>query len=123
MPKKIPKQVLRIWRRRASFKQKEIAKLVGLKGQNQVSRLEHHKREPSLRVAIATEVLTGISMRDLYPQIFDDVQAETLSRVNDMLAVIAEQRHEKGMAKKRYLSRALDNAIAYLEQLQIHEQN
>jgi transcriptional regulator with XRE-family HTH domain len=122
MHKKFQKQALRIWRRRAAFKQKEIGKLVGLR-QNQISRLESHTRGPSLRVAIATEVLTGISMRNLFPQVFEDVEAETLSRVNDMLSDIAHQKHEKGTAKKRYLARALDNAIAKLEQQQIHEQN
>ena len=122
MHNKFQKQTLRTWRRRAAFKQKEIGKLVGLQ-QNQISRLESHARGPSLRVAIAIEVLTGISMRDLFPQVFEDVEAETLSRVNDMLGDIAQQKHEKGTAKKRYLTRALDNAIAKLEQQQIHEQN
>jgi transcriptional regulator with XRE-family HTH domain len=121
MHTKFHKQTLRTWRRRAAFKQKEVGKLIGLQ-QNQISRLESHARGPSLRVAIATEVLTGIPMRNLFPQAFEDVEAETLSRVNDMLTVIAEQKHEKGTAKRRYLTRALENAIANLEQQQIHEQ-
>jgi transcriptional regulator with XRE-family HTH domain len=81
---------LRRWRRAAAFRQKEIARLIGIRSANYVSRIEQSERIPHLTVVIALEVLTGMSLAELMPLLYEAVEEETLARATAMLMELEE---------------------------------
>lgn len=101
----------RKWRRTAAFKQKEIARLLGLDGTTQISRIEQGSRVPGLALAIALEVLTGIPLHKLVPTAYERVEEETLARVTSMLMEIENSSHPGALAKCKHLRGCQDRVI------------
>lgn len=101
----------RKWRRTAAFKQKEIARLLGLDGTTQISRIEQGCRVPGLALAIALEVLTGIPLHTLVPAAYERIEEETLARVTAMLMEIDGSVHAGALAKCRHLRDCQDRVI------------
>lgn len=93
----------RRWRRTAAFKQKEIARLLGLKGPAQVSRIERGSRVPGLSLAIGLEVLTGAPLHEIVPPFYEQVEEETLARITMMLMEMEESTHPRSIAKCKHL--------------------
>ncbi len=60
----------RLWqaRHKRGLEQKQVAKLLGHKNCDQISRYERGARMPGLRIALKLELIYGISIRDLFPE-------------------------------------------------------
>lgn len=101
----------RRWRRTAAFKQKEIARLLGLQGIAQVSRIEQGSRVPGLALAIGLEVLSGMPLHDIIAPLYEQVEEETLARVTAMLMEIEQSSHPHSIAKCRHLRGCQDRVI------------
>jgi transcriptional regulator with XRE-family HTH domain len=101
----------RTWRRSAAFKQKDITFLLGLKGKSHVSRIENGFRSPGLSLAISLEVLTGMPLDELFPQLYESVEEETLARVTQMMAVIEEHSAAAAEVKRKHLRSCQDRVI------------
>lgn len=101
----------RRWRRTAAFKQKEIARLLGLDGTTQISRVEQGRRVPGLALAVALEVLTGMPLHEIVPAMYDRVEEETLARVTAMLMEIENSPHVSALAKCKYLRSCQERVI------------
>lgn len=101
----------RRWRRTAAFKQKEIARLLGLKSIAQVSRIERGSRIPGLSLAIGLEVLTGAPLHEIVSPLYEQVEEETLARVTTMLMEMEESTHPLSIAKCRHLRGCQDRVI------------
>lgn len=93
----------RRWRRGSAFKQKEIARLLGLKGVAQLSRVEHGKRSPGLAFAIALEVLTGMPLHEIITPLYEAVEEETLARVTAMLMELEGSEQRAALVKCKQL--------------------
>ncbi|WP_342619783.1 helix-turn-helix transcriptional regulator [Rhodoferax sp. GW822-FHT02A01] len=112
---------LRKWRRTASFKQKEMAQLIGLASKTYISRLECGYGNPGLCMAIALEVLTGMPLHELMQPLYDMVEEETLARVTTMLMSMEESASLRTLTKCRHLKECQDRVITKHKQ-RMHEE-
>lgn len=74
---------LRIHRKRLSLSQEEAAFLIGVNGMNKgvkVCRDENNRREPSLEVALAYEVIYGKPVRELFAGLYEQVETTVAER-------------------------------------------
>ena len=110
----------RKWRRTAAFKQKEVARLLGLSGSTQVSRIEKGCRLPGLALAIALEVLTGMQLHELVPHLYADIEEETLARVTSLLLEIEGSAHMASIAKCKQLRGCQDRVITRHRNITMH---
>lgn len=101
----------RKWRRTTCFKQKEIARLLGLTTKSQVSRLEQGRGSLGLKMAISLEVLSGMPLQDLLPDLYDIVEEETVARVTLMLDEIGTSLSVAAKQKCVHLKQCQDRAI------------
>ena len=74
----------RLWlaRNRRNLKQKQIAYLLGNKSLDQVSRYENGSRVPTLQTALKLEVILGVSVRALFPQLYAELRSEIRERAS-----------------------------------------
>ena len=112
----------RKWRRTAAFKQKEVARLLGLQSIAQVSRIEQGARVPGLSLAIALEVLTGLPLHDILAPLYEQVEEETLARVTAMLMEMEDSSHPSSMAKCKHLRGCQDRVITRHKHKHMHAQ-
>jgi transcriptional regulator with XRE-family HTH domain len=99
---------LRTHRRTWGLSQKELADLLGFESPTQVSRIEHGKRVPRLETALACAALFGVSVRELFPQLFAKIGTELRERIAQLppLHTITPA----ALRKWQLLKRALDDA-------------
>ncbi len=95
---------------------------MGLFGKAHVSRLERGGGSPGLSVAIALEVLTGMSLREIIKPFYEVVEEETLARITQMLMAMEGSSSKIAMNKCRYLKSCQDRIITRHKQ-QMHEEN
>ena len=122
MKTKSPHSPFRQWRRTAAFKQKELARLLGLDGVAQVSRIEQGSRVPGLSLAIALEVLTGMSLHEIIAPFYEEIEEETLARATAMLMDIEASTHPSAVAKCKQLRRCQDRVITRHKNKNMHAQ-
>lgn len=71
---------LKTYRRRSGFSQNEIAFLLGCKNGAKVSRYEHCVRRPTLKTALACEVILRVPASELFAGLYRKVEKETATR-------------------------------------------
>lgn len=106
-----PHSPFRAWRRGAAFKQKEIARLLGLRNSAQLSRIERGQRVPGLSLAIAIEVLSGLPLEEILQPQYEAIEEETLARVTEMLMRIEDSTHHVTQVKAKHLRGCQDRVI------------
>jgi transcriptional regulator with XRE-family HTH domain len=72
--------LLRAYRKRTALSQKEIAFLIGSQSASKVSRYEKMTREPELKTALALEAVFKCPISDLFPALFEQIQAAVRRR-------------------------------------------
>lgn len=72
---------LRMYRRRAGLSQNEVAFVLGSQHGAQISRYERFASVPTLKNAIALELLYGVPVGALFAGTYDEVKAATMERV------------------------------------------
>lgn len=102
--------VLRRYRRGGAFKQKDTARLLDVRDEL-VSRLETGERRPTLRIAIAYEVLTGLPISELFSSLYDEYEEETVARATSMLVDIATSTSASAKSKRMSLEQCQRRAI------------
>ncbi len=76
---KIPNQIRR-YRKQRHFKLKEVALLMGLKSDSNLSHLESGRRKASLITALKLSAVLKCPVEFLYPDIFNAIRKEVLGR-------------------------------------------
>lgn len=102
---------LRRERRGWGLTQKELAKLLGMNSRTHVSKIEHGKRKPSVEFLIASLVLFGASIEDLYPSLYSHIEEEVLREASTLLETLAGNGSPKAARKRELLDAALRRAI------------
>ena len=102
---------LRTHRRLWGLSQKECASLLGLSSGSQVSRIEKNKRTPTLRVAIACQVIFGIPPAALFPNLYQKVEEDTITRIYQVYEGIEKSSTSCDLRKKELCERALERAV------------
>jgi transcriptional regulator with XRE-family HTH domain len=76
---------LRMYRRRAGFSQQEVAFLLGCRFGDKVSRYERFAREPSLRNALACEIIFHAELKELFAGIYQHAERDVAKRARMLL--------------------------------------
>lgn len=97
--RKLP-NYLRTHRKRVGLLQKELAFLLGVSGGAKVSRYEHFIRQPTLQTVFAYEVIFGVTARELFAGIFQEVEEETLRRVQTLIHNLKKQNPQSTTNRK-----------------------
>jgi DNA-binding XRE family transcriptional regulator len=94
---------VRSHRKRAGLSQKDLACIVGL-AEAQVSRHERFGIVPPLTVALSYEAVFGVSVRDLYPRLYEEigqrVEAQLTKMEADLQQMSARGRQASSVARK-----------------------
>lgn len=83
---------LRTHRKRSGLTQEDVAFLLELKSCQIISRYEQLTRIPSLRSALACQVVFDVAPRELFPGMYRNIEKLTIVRV-ELLAKRIEARH------------------------------
>jgi len=77
---------LRKFRKTARLSQRELAFLIGLKSQGLLSEIEAGLKQPSFIVALASALVLGEAVSDVFPGVFARAQRLALSRAQELHA-------------------------------------
>ena len=83
---------LRMHRRRMGLSQRQVASILGCRSGAKVSRYERFSREPALRAAIACEVLFGVPIRELFADVYEEVERAVERRARAQARRLAAER-------------------------------
>jgi transcriptional regulator with XRE-family HTH domain len=97
-------------RKRAGLSQDEVAYLLGCGHGAKVSRYERFNREPSLRTALAYEVIFQVPVRELFAGIYEQSRRDVERRTRYLVRRI--ERHTKNplIARKLVVLKAITDA-------------
>ena len=75
----------RLWQARhhAGLEQKQVARFLGHKNCDQISRYERGARLPGLRIALKLEIIYGTSVGTLFPDHYQKLRAEIAAQSSD----------------------------------------
>ena len=74
--KSMPKNRLWLYRKKMGYSQKVVAQLLGRKSSARICDYERGKFLPSLETALKLEIILGIPLRELYSNIYRQLQRE-----------------------------------------------
>lgn len=101
MPKPLP-IYLRTLRKRSGLSQRELAFLLRISSA-MLSKLERLERRPTASVVIAAEIIFGASSRDVFPSLYEQVEAEIMQQAAILYERLETQRNERSKEKCRLL--------------------
>ena len=108
--KKTPLNGVRTHRRRWALTQTEAAAILGFESRSTVSRIELGKHVPNLEVALALEVLFGVAPREMFPQIFDEVEEQVMRQSLVLYEATLQSSKPRERRKRELLELALKRA-------------
>ncbi len=98
---------LRTYRKRAGLSQDELAFLLGCQSGAKVSRYERLFREPTLKTAMAYEVVFGASTKELFAGAFHMVEKITTKRARMLAQKLAKEGPNPVTSRKLEILRAV----------------
>ena len=102
---------LRLYRRRSTFTQKELAFLLGYRAQSIGSLFERRKRRITLATAFCYSLIFGVEPKEMFPALFLEVQHNVARRMQELHDILSVKRPCKTTATKlRLLEKALARA-------------
>lgn len=102
---------LRTHRRVWGLTQPDLAALIGFKSANHISRIENGKRDPTVEVAFACQVIFGIPPSAMFPRIHALVEEKTMQNIYRLHLALSQTTSLSGLRKRELLSLALKRAI------------
>ncbi len=110
MKTKKPKNYLRSYRLRWGLSQGELAKLLGWKRAEVISRIEKKIRPPTLKLVIACFILFGTPAAELFPDISASIEIDVMARVWEMYESIQGDPSRKTKKKIELFEAAIERA-------------
>jgi len=107
MPYQKLQNYLRTHRKRVGLSQREVAFLLGCKSGTKVSRYECFARQPALQTIFAYELIFGRSARELFAGLFQEVERETLCRVQFLSFMLARAKPHRSTIRKLAILEAI----------------
>lgn len=105
-----PIHYLRSYRLRWGLSQVDLANLLGWSRPDFISRVEQKQRPPSLKMAIACFIVFGTHVHELFPDLFDGIEALVMSRVQEMYETIQGNPSRKTKKKIELFESAIERA-------------
>ena len=84
MPERGPQSYVRVLRRRSGLSQRELAFLLGRRGETRVSRIENARRPTSVPELILMELIFSCAGKDLFPRLYRQIAALLNSRIQKL---------------------------------------
>ena len=91
---------LRTYRLRSGLKQCDVAFLIGLRGPDQVAKVEAYKSCPSIQLLLACSILYDASIPALIPSHMDELKAHIEQNAQQLRAQL-EERPRTGLLERR----------------------
>jgi transcriptional regulator with XRE-family HTH domain len=111
---------LRTYRRQWHLTQEELAFLFGYLDQSIITRLEQEERAVTLAVAHATELLFGVGPSEVFPALFESIEADALTRMRELRdRLLQSEPTQRTLAKLELLEQALGRMTASADQQQV----
>jgi transcriptional regulator with XRE-family HTH domain len=110
MKKKSSVSYLRAYRLRWGLSQVDLAYLLGWKTDKLVIGLEKKRVSPSARVVIGCYIIFGTRAAELFPGMFQEVEAEVLARVWDLYERLQGDPSKKTKVTIELLEDAIERA-------------
>lgn len=87
----------RLWqaRHKAGLEQKQVARLLGHKNCDQISRYERGVRMPGIRIALKLELIYGIPISNLFPEHYQKYRAEIAANTSNSILPSFDETAEK----------------------------
>src|SRR3546814_12207003 len=101
---------LRSWRMRWALSQKQLAHLLGFQTCAHLSKYEHDQRLPSLRSALACEIIFGVPVSTLFEGLHADVEEEVMRRANALFERVGLRTDAAGSRQRELLMAMLARA-------------
>ena len=97
---------VRTHRKRLGLSQDEVAFLLGAASGTKVSRYESFTRTPGLETALAYEVITGRSVREIFAGLYERIEKDVAARARKLSQRIeGNQATRQGARKRQVLER------------------
>jgi transcriptional regulator with XRE-family HTH domain len=109
---------LRTHRRVWGLTRLELASLFGLRSAGHISRLEHGKRTPSVEVALACQVIFGISPSAMFPHVHTLVEEKVVRNIYRLHLALSNATKLSGLRKRELCSQILKRAISKANKLE-----
>jgi len=101
---------VRAHRRRWGLSQRELALLLNFADSSSVSRIERAKRVPTIETIIACCVIFELSMPELFPPMYDDVEETVLTAAKALYDELEEKTDKRSALKRSLLEDILARA-------------
>ena len=109
---------LRTHRRIWGLTRLELAQLVGLESAGHISRIEHGKRTPTIEVAFAAQVIFGVAVSALFPDLHTRVEEQVMRNVYRLHLALSHTTNLSGLRKRELCAQILARATGKLPKLQ-----
>lgn len=93
---------MQIHRLRNALSQEELARLLGKASHSAISRYEQHNVIPPLPTLLAYEVVFGLGLKAMIPDLYREIEEQVVARGNELWREL-EGRTDHGAAQKRAL--------------------
>ncbi len=103
---------LRTHRRVWGLTQKELARLLGFKSREHLSRIENGKSAPTVESALACQVLFGIPPSAMFPRAYDEVEERVIRDVYERHLALADTTKPSELRKRELFELALERAVS-----------
>ena len=104
---KVPLCNLRSYRLRWGLTVKELAKLVGVKSAPHMSRISNGKRNPTNEIALACQVLFGVSPSQMFPHVYTVVEDRVMWNICKFHSAREKSTSPSDSRKRELCERAL----------------
>jgi transcriptional regulator with XRE-family HTH domain len=94
---------IRKYRKAAHLSQFELARLLGLRSQGAMSDIESGRKRPGITIALACEIVLGLPIRELYPNVAEQVVRDVRARTGRLHEVL-QSRNSRAASKKSVAS-------------------
>lgn len=102
---------LRTCRRQWALTQRDLARLLGTKSAQHVSRIEHGKRNPSAFLLLGCEIIFGKHARDIFPKFYDEIEEEVIRNLYLFQQELEHTASPSEERKRQLAAEALHRAI------------
>ena len=103
---------LRTRRRVWGLTVKELASLIGLRSGSHMSRIEHGKRNPTVEVALACQVIFGIPPSAMFPDVYTLVEEEVVRNIYNYHLALGNTNTLSGLRKRELCDLVLKRATS-----------
>jgi transcriptional regulator with XRE-family HTH domain len=102
---------VRTHRQRHALSTDDLAQLIGQASPTIISRYECGSRQPTLEIALALQVIFGLAPREMFPDLFAQVEAAVMERAAGLYSKLDDLTDRRSIARRELLDDMAQRAI------------